>query len=155
MALNLTSPITGTAQTGFTTPTYTIVDDLAPSANGKQKLVSALGGTQVGVNIHSVSNPFTVAVFRPQQLKSLPQANSVTGVIKQIPNNVYKVNTRKGLIPALNQAAIPSTMVTSIPIPAGADSYDAANVRAMISAHIGALSQLSAEIGNTCVTGAI
>lgn len=59
MSFTLTSPITGAAQTGFTSPTYTLTSDLAPDNNGKQVAVTALGGTQVGVTTHSVAAPFT------------------------------------------------------------------------------------------------
>lgn len=153
--LDLSSPLTGGAQTGFTSPTYTHVVDTAPSANGKQNAVTALGGTQTGVTVHSASSPFTLSRFRPQQLKSLGVANPVTGVIKNIPNNVYKIITRKGVTPAANQSAIAMPITTTIPVPAGADTYDAPNVRAGIGAHIGMLWQLSAAIGDTCVSGII
>lgn len=153
--LDLSSPLTGSAQTGFTSPTYTHVVDTAPSANGKQSAVTALGGTQVGVRVHSSSSPFTISRFRPQQLKTLPAANPVTGVIKNIPNNVYKVITRVGVIPALNVPAIPMPLVTSIPVPAGADTYDLPQIKAGLSAHIGALTQLSAALGDASGTGII
>lgn len=155
MAITISSPVTGGAQTGFTSPTYTVVDDMAPSPNGKQKYVSAAGGTQVGVVVHSVSNPFTATIFRPQTLRVLPSANPLTGVIKQIPNNTYKVITRKGLIPAAGQNPVVAPMVTTIPIPAGSDTYDPANIRAMISLHIGLLNQISASLGDSTVTGTI
>lgn len=153
--LDLSSPLTGGAQTGFTSPTYTLVTDSAPSANGKQSAVSALGGTQAGVTAHSASVPFTLTRFKPQQVKTLGVANPVTGVIKNIPNNVYKCITRKGVLPAANQSAIPMAITTTIPVPAGADTYDASNVRAAISAHIGMLNQLSAALGDSCVSGII
>lgn len=153
--LDLSSPLTGSAQTGFTSPTYTHVVDTAPSLNGKQNAVTVAGGTQVGVRVHSSSSPFTIARFRPATIKSLPAANPITGVIKNIPNNVYKVVTRVGLIPALNVPAIPTAMTTTIPVPAGADTYDLPQVKAMLSAHIGALTQLSAALGDSCGTGII
>lgn len=155
MSFTFTSPITGAAQTGFTSPTYTHVPDVAPGNNGKQVAVTALGGTQAGVTTHSVSSPFTIAGFRPAVLKTLPQANPLTGVIKGIPNNTYKVITRKGCVPALNQSPIVVPISTTIPVPAGVDTYDAANLRAAISAHIGALWAFSATIGDTTVSGII
>lgn len=153
--LDLTSPITGAAQTGLTSPTYTHVVDTAPSPNGKQNAITALGGTQTGVTVHSASSPFTIARFRPAQLKTLPAANPVTGVIKNIPNNTYKVNTRKGVSVAAGVPVIPMTFTTTLPIPAGADTYDAVNIRAALSAHIGALQQLSAALGDSSVSGII
>ncbi len=90
------SPITGAVVTGLTSPTYTHVVDVAPSINGKQYAVTALGGTQTSVDVNSVSKPFTISFFRPNTLRVLPQANPVTGVIKNIPVNTYKLVTRKG-----------------------------------------------------------
>jgi hypothetical protein len=44
---------------------------------------------------------------------------------------------------------------TIIEVPAGADTADAPNVRAALSMHIGSLSQASAGIGDTGVSGII
>jgi hypothetical protein len=153
--LDLSSPITGGAQTGFTSPTFTVLPDTSPAPNGKQDYVSAIGGTVAGSRVHSVSSPFTTARFRPVQLRGLPQANPITGVIKNIPNNVYKAITRVGLIPAAGQPAIPCPITTSIPVPAGAEVYDVGQLKAAISLHIGALNQLSAALGATVQSGAI
>lgn len=152
--ITLTSPITGSAQTGFTSPSFTIVPDVAPTPNGKQYAITACGGTGLsGVDTHSVSKPFTISVFRPATLKSLPQTNPTTGVIRNIPVNTYKVISRKGASPAVNQMAQVAKMMSTIDVPAGTDTYEPEDIRAMLSAHIGALIQLSAELGNTCVTG--
>lgn len=152
MTWNPTSPITGAAQTGFTSPTYTLSSDTFPGVNGKQHAITALGGTQAGVTVHSVSAPFTVAFTRPINLRVLPPvgANGVT--IGSIPRNVYKVITRKGVTPASGQNATVMLIETSISVPAGADTYDAANVRAALSAHLGALAQQSAGIGDTAIS---
>jgi len=155
MSFAPTSPVTGAAQTGFTSPTYTFTDDIAPSSNGKQKAITALGGTQTGVDVHSVSKPFTTTFFRPQQLKTLPAANPITGVIKGIPTNSYKLITRKGMVPAVNQSALVGSMQTVFGIPAGCDTYEPEEIRAMISLHIGILSQISASLGDTAVSGII
>lgn len=153
MAITVTSPVTGAAQTGLTTPTYTVTSDIAPSPNGKQYAVTALGGTQTGVDTHSVSKPFTVTVFRPQQLKTLPSANPVTGVIKGIPMNTYKVIVRKGMQPAVNQSPLVGSVNVAVNVPAGCDTYEPEDVRAMLSLAIGTLSQVSAGLGDTTVTG--
>jgi hypothetical protein len=70
MSFSLTSPITGGAQTGFTSPTYTIAVDSSPNGQaGKQYAVTAIGGTQTGVDTSSSpSNPFTVNLVRPAVL---------------------------------------------------------------------------------------
>jgi len=147
------SPITGAPQTSFTSPTYTIVADMAPAPNGKQWAVSALGGTQANVDTHSVSKPFTCTFFRPLQLKTLPQANPVTGVLKSIPINQYKLVTRKGAVPAANQIALVPRMYTVIEVPAGVDTYEPEEIKAMMSAHIGLLWANSAGIGDTVLSG--
>jgi len=153
--LDLSSPVTGAAQTGLTSPTYTLTVDSPPAFNGKQDYVSALGGTQTGARIHTVSSPFTISRFRPAVLKTLPAANPVTGVIRNIPNNVYKIITRVGLIPAANQPAIAVPITTTIPVPAGAETYDSVQLLAALSLHFGALAQISAATGATVKSGSI
>lgn len=153
MPLSLTSPITGTAQTGLTTPTYTFVADVAPTINGRQHAVTALGGTQTGVRSHSATDPFTLTSFKPSVFQALGKANPTTGVVKFVPMNRYKLVSRKGAIPLAGQAPAVAMIETIISIPAGSDSADAANLRAMLSAHIGALSQQSSNWGDTVVQG--
>lgn len=153
MTFALTSPITGGAQTGFTAPTYTHVADTPPANNAKQVAVTALGGTQVGVTAHSVAAPFTIAMFKPLNFKFLQPVNAVTGVLKNVPTNVFKVITRKGVLPLAGQAFKPLLITTIIEVPAGADTADAANILGALSAHIGALTQQSAGIGDTARTG--
>lgn len=155
MAFAPTSPITGSTQTGLTTPSYTIAVDSNPDNNGKQYYVSGLGGTQTGVNSHSVASPFTLSMFRPKVLKGLSPVNPVTGVLRAVPMNTYKVITRKGVIPLAGQAVKTAVLKTELDIPAGSDFADPLSIRAAISAHIGLLTQISNEIGNTVVTGTI
>jgi len=155
VTISLSTPITGAAQTGFTTPTYTLTTDTPPNVNGKQWAVSAIGGTQTGVDINTVSKPFTISFFRPPVLKVLPAANPTTGVIKNVPVNTYKMIVRKGALPAANQTAQVCRTTVQIDVPAGTDTYEPEDVRAMLSAAIGALSQISAGIGDTCVTGVL
>lgn len=153
MTFGLTSPVTGTAQTGLTSPTYTHVADTAPDANAKQFAVTALGGTQTGVLTHSVAAPFTTAMFRPKALKTLAPVNPVTGILSGVPTNVYKVVTRKGVLPLAGQAYKNMLVTTVIEVPAGSDLADAANVRAALSMHIGSVSQVSSGIGDTAISG--
>lgn len=156
MSFTLTSPVTGGAQTGLTSPTYTIAADTAPTSAGKQYAVTALGGTQSGVDTSSTpSKPFTVTLSRPTVLRTLSAVDPVTGALRSVPRNVYTIRVRKGVIPLVGQAAVPMQIVTSIEVPAGADSADAANIRAALSLMIGSLNQISASIGDTAVTGVI
>lgn len=152
MTVSITSPITGSAQTGLTSPTYTHVSTSAPDVNARQYAVTALGGTQAGVDVHSASRPFTVAYWWPKVLKAL---NYMVGMVNPppIPKNVYKVITRKGVTCHANLPSQIAIMTTEIAIPAGADTADAANVRALHSAHLGALAQISSGLGDSSVTG--
>lgn len=155
MAINATSPITGAPQTGFTAPTYTLASDIAPDTNGKQYIVTGLGGTQVGVIAHSVSNPFTHTVVRPKVFKVLPSGAYTNSIIRSVPKNEWKVITRKGVIPAVNQPPVVFPISTSLPIPAGADTNDLANIKAALSSHIGLLTQIAASLGDSAGNGSL
>lgn len=155
MAISLTSPITGSAQTGLTSPTYTLTGDVAPDVNGKQWAVTALGGTQTGVSAHTISAPFTITVTRPKNPKGPPPVNSDGFMRGNVARNPVVILTRKGVVPVAGQAPVVMLIRTEISVPAGADSADAASVRAALSAHIGALSQQSAGIGDTAATGVL
>lgn len=155
MAFAPTTPVTGGAQNGLTSPTYTIAADTAPANNAKQYYVSALGGTQTGVLAHSVAAPFTLSFWKPQVLRTLKPVNPVTGVLKEVPTNPYKAITRKGVLPLANQAYKTMVISTNFDVPAGADVADPLSVKAAISAHIGLLTQISAGIGDTALTGTI
>jgi hypothetical protein len=155
MAFSPSTPITGATQTGLTSPTYTIAADNAPDANGKQYYVSALGGTQTNVLAHSVAAPFTLSMFRPKVLKTLAPVNPVTGVLRSVPMNDYKVITRKGVLPLAGQSYKTALIKTELAIPAGSDLADPLSLRAAISAHIGLLWQIADGIGSTTVTGTL
>lgn len=156
MSFTLTTPITGGAQTGFTTPTYTIAADVAPTSAGKQYAVTALGGTQTGVDSSSTpSKPFTITLSKPTTLRALGVVDPVTGQLRNVPRNVYKILVRKGVTPLAGQAPVALQARLEIEVPAGADTADAANVRAAVSLLIGSLNSISASIGDTLVTGVI
>lgn len=137
MSFAPTSPVTGAAVTGLTSPTYTLTADTAPSQNGKQYAITALGGTQAGVDINTVSKPFTLTFFKPQVLRSLPQANPITGIIKAVPINTYKLITRKGAAPAASQINSMVRIYTVIECPAGVDTYEPEEINAALSLHFG------------------
>jgi len=153
MSFAPTSPVTGAAVTGFTTPTYTLTVDTPPSVNAKQYAVTAVGGTQTGVDLNSVSKPFTVTMFRPVQVRVLPQPNTLTGIVKNVPVNSYKVITRKGASPANLNVPLVARITTIIDVPAGTDTFEPEDIKAMVSAHIGVLSQQSSGIGDTVLSG--
>lgn len=154
MPIVFTSPITGGAQTGFTSPTYTVTpDSSAPNTRTKQVAVTALGGTQTNVRTSTVSDPFTVSYTPPAVLKALPPVNSQTGRYPQVPFNKHTFMYRKGMNFAAGQTPLVGWAELNIGIPAGADSYDAANVRALASMIEGSIAQLVAGLGDTLVTG--
>lgn len=155
MSIALTTPVTGGAQTGFTAPTYTIVADTPPDINAKQWVVTALGGTQTGVTVHSVSSPFTQAFFRPKNPRSLGAPNPVTGVVSNVPTNTYKVITRKGAVPLAGQSPRTFVINSTLDVPAGTDAASPAELRAALSMHIGALQQISAGLGDTVINGVL
>lgn len=155
MTIAISSPVTGGAQTGFTSPTYTLTVDVAADTNGKQWAVTALGGTQVGVRVHSSTDPFTILYVRPRVFKGLGKIHPVTGQLTSVPKNVHLIKVVKGALPLAGQPA--STAVTRImmEIPAGSDTADPANLRAMCSLLSGVFAQaaLSSGLGDTLVTG--
>lgn len=155
MAFSPGSPVTGAAVTGLTSPTYTLTTDVAPNINGKQYAVTALGGTQTGVDTSSVSKPFSISFFRPAVLRVLPQANPITGVIKNVPMNTYKLITRKGVLPAASQNPIVARITTIIEVPAGSDTYEPEDLKAMLSAHFGVGWSQASGIADTITTGII
>lgn len=154
MAFAPSSPVTGAAQTGLTSPTYTLSADTVPS-NGKAYAVTALGGTQTGVTTHSASSPFTITMWRPQVLKTLGMPNPVTGVIPQVPMNVYKVQCVKGVLPLAGQPVRKAFATLVIEVPAGSDIADTLSIRAMLSCLMGTVDQIPSAIGDTAVTGVL
>lgn len=153
MSFNPTSPVTGGAQTGLTSPTYTLSADTPPAINAKQFAVTALGGTQTGVDTHSVARPFTITMFRPTTPRVLGSPNPSTGVVNDVPNNVYTVLVRKGVTPLAGQASRIALFEGRMQIPAGSELADAANIKAMLSAAFGVLMQQSSGVGDTVVSG--
>jgi hypothetical protein len=153
--ITIPSSLTGAAQTGFTSPAYTTTVDTPPDVNSKQNAVTAISGTQTGVEVHAVSKPFTLTVTRPRNPAVLGKPNPTTGLISSVPFNTYKVLTRKGVLPLAGQPNAVMLIRTEIQIPAGADTADVANVRAALSAHIGLLSNQSAGVGDTVINGVL
>jgi len=156
MSIALTTPVTGGPQSGFTSPTYTIVSDTAPPGNpGKQYVVTALGGTQTGVTTHSVAAPFTMTFTRPAALKVLGTPNPVTGVVTVVPTNTYKGICRKGVLPLAGQPYKVMNITMTADVPAGADLADPANVKACLSMFAGSVWQQSSGLGDTFISGVL
>jgi hypothetical protein len=151
MTIALTSPVTGSAQTGLTSPTYTVVVDTPPNAYSKQWAVTALGGTQTGVDVHGASKPFTITFSRPNQIRPAPVPNPVTGVMPNSPRNVYSVLVRKGMSPGANQNPQVAVLRCDLGVVAGADLLEPEDIRAALSLLIGSLTQQSVGLGDTLV----
>lgn len=148
------SSITGATVTGLTSPTYTQVDDVAPAVNAKQKTVSALGGTQGSASANTISEPFTSTFYKPQALKALPSANALTGLRGAVPNNQYRLVVRKGGESASGVPVVAIARLT-IDVPAGMETYDPDNVRALVSYLVGLLTEESADLADTLLTGVL
>lgn len=151
--ITLPGSLTGAPQTGFTSPVYTTSVDTAPDVNSKQVAVTNIGGTQTGVDAHSVSRPFTQTVTRPKQYLGLGKPNPSTGLIASVPRNKLKLVTRKGVTILAGQPNQVMIIRTEIEVPAGADVNDSPNVRAALSAHAGLIWNQSAGIGDTTING--
>lgn len=154
MSYNPTSPLPGGSQTGFTSPTYTLTLDNAPERNGVQHAITAKGGTQPAtVDVHSVSRPFTVTTMKPKVFKSLGRVNPVTGQLGSVPRNIWRITSRKGVTPLAGQASVNAVIRTIVEIPAGADTADPDNIRALLSLHAGVLWDQSNELGDAFNNG--
>jgi hypothetical protein len=153
VTISITSPITGSAQTGQSSPSFTNVVDQAPDVNAKQVYVTVAAGNASN-RIHSASDPFTLAYWREKIIKILP-AIGLNGQYASVPVNKYKQITRKGVIVAANEPPRVMIVRTEIECPAGAESFDFPNVTAGISAHIGLLTQQSAGFGDTVKSGSL
>jgi len=132
MAFNPSSPVTGAAITGLTSPTYTIVSDTPPSINAKTYAVTALGGTQTGVLTHSPDTPFNVTFKRPALLKTLGSKNPITGQYTQVPKNEYGMFFRKGVAIQTGQYDVLAVDIR-FRVPAGAATYDSVQMKALAS----------------------
>jgi len=148
------SSTTGGTITGFTSPTFTLVDDIAPVVNAKQKTVTALGGTQGVATANTLSRPFTATFYRPSVLKPLPNANAITGLRGSVPNNQYKLVIRKG---GYSESGVPATMVirVTIDVPAGMETYNPDEVKSGVSFLVGLLNEESNDLADTLITGVL
>ncbi|DAD51229.1 coat protein [ssRNA phage SRR7976356_4] len=152
---NPTGAITGSAVVGLTSPTYTVTADTAPDVNGKQVAVTTLGGTQTGVATHSVTNPFTATFWKPKTFKFLGKPHPVTGLIADVPTNVFKQVVRKGLLPAAGQPLKVGLVTITLEIPAGSELADSNSISAMISFAGGLMASQVSGINDTVKTGLV
>lgn len=143
--------VTGSAITGLTSPTVTwTADGQTPSY--KRFVATALGGTQTGVSVHTVSAPFACEFSRPASLKVLPQP--ISGRYVNIPKNRYTIRLRKG---AQVVAGVYSTIDAdiNIAVPAGAETNDTQAWAAFCSALGGLVSNQIAGLFDTGKLGSV
>lgn len=133
MAFTLSTPVTGATVSGLTSPTYTVAQDTVVAPNQKQYVVTSLGGTQTDVSSHSVASPFLVSMTKPTSFKPLSLVNPVTGRLTSVPRNVWKMIFLKGATPLANQATVPIIVRVEIAVPAGVDTADPNEIRALLS----------------------
>lgn len=145
MTIALTGPTAAITAGGLTAATYTFVADMATDLRSKAFVVSAAGGTQVGVNTHTVDAPKQFIVKKPAQFLQPSAYNVTTGRYGKVPKNVTRVIGRGSANVAAGQSElIPMTL--DIGIPAGAFSYDRPNVEASVLMFIAGLYDQKEEI---------
>lgn len=151
----LTSPITGANQTGFTTPGYVVTaDQTPPNVAGRQYAVTAINGTQPGVDVSTSSRPFTILLNRPQQLALPPTV--VNGMASgPIRRNNFDVLARKGVTAVVGLPSQIAIFRGRLEVPAGADVNDAPGIRGLCSLVQGAMAQLAANFADTAITGVV
>lgn len=150
------SSITGnTSVTGLTNPTYTLASDLAPDANSRQHVVTALGGTQTGVRVSTAGDPFTMTIRRDRTYKVLPARNPVTGAYGNVPNNKTELLFRKGVHIDSDDTVRNMTTRLSFELPAGSEQNDEVNIRAQIAFMIGVLQEEADDIASSLISGVI
>lgn len=152
MTIVVNSPITGTPQTGLTSPTYTLTADTSPAANIKQWACTGLGGTQNGVSAHTASAPFILRAQRPLIYKGLSPVGS-NGLLRSVPRNTLKMGVLKSVVPLTGQAPVIAQMWLTWDVPAGTSEADANSLMAMASCLLGWASNQSAGIGDVARTG--
>jgi len=157
MTVGITSPVTGSAQTGMTSPTFTFTEDrVIGSQPARRYLVSARGGTglnNVTTDVHAVSRPFSVTIARPASFKPAPVINAASGIaLRATGKNEYKFTVAKGVTAASGLTEV-SFFDGNIRIPAGADINDVAGVKSLLSAAIGVLTSIASGLGDTVIDG--
>jgi len=133
MTVLISSPVTGAAITGLTSPTHTLTADTPPDANAKQYVVTTLGGTQTNARTHTLSDPFSITVWKPKVPKALPAKNPISNAYPSVPMNQYAVIVRKGVYIDSSNTLRQATIRLNIDIPAGADASDAVNIKSAMS----------------------
>jgi len=155
MPISPSSPVVGAPVSGLTSPTYTVTADQPPNTYSKQYYVSAIGGTQTGVDTaSSAGKPWTFTFSRPPVIKTL-NAVDTTGVIRQVGFNTYSMLMRRGAIPLAGQSVRVQNWRSEMPVLVGADSADTANVKAACSSFFGMGYDQASNLAVAMLTGSL
>lgn len=145
MPISLTGPTAAVTTDTLTSATYTFTADMASDNRSKVFVVTTLGGTQTGVSAHTVDAPKMLIVKKPAVYQQPSAYNTVSGRYGKVPKNVTRVLFRGSAKVAANQwELMPISM--DIGVPAGATSYDRANVDASFSAFVAGVWDQKEEI---------
>jgi hypothetical protein len=143
--------VTGVVLGGFTAPVYNVTADLQAEQNTKTWIVSSLGGTQTGVQVHSNEMPFRFIAKRPTKIK-IPGARSTTsGQYLTGGKNEFSYLTVKGanILSAMSGYQYENILFrTTVSTPA-AIGNDKPQLYAAASFHTAAITQLIAGICDT------
>jgi len=155
MSFNPSSPLTGAAITGLTSPTHTFVTDSAPDVNAKQWAVSNLGGTQPGASVHSPEKPFTMTVKKPKVLKAAQGYSANLAQFTQTGVNEFTVLFRKGVNILNGYSGVQYRVCEirlNVKVPAGANN-DSGELKTVFSMAGGAISNQLQGIYDMVTTG--
>ncbi len=154
MSISLAN-VTGDTMGVFTTPGYTVTADTPPpGVKGKQYAISALTGTQTGVEANAIGEPFSFTYSGPVSPKGVGALSSATGRPLVTPRNTHKCITRKG-VEVVTGYFVPMNITTTFDVPAGSEIKDSESIRAAINLHVNAMKQIVSGLGDTIVTGVI
>lgn len=151
---DITTPITGVAISGLTSPTYTLAADMAPNNASRQSIVVALGGTQTGVRSHSPSDPFSFTVSKNPIPAPYPKLG-LNGLASKTGRNKITILVRKGTIPLAGQVPQVSDLRIETNVVSGAETNDKANLAALYSAGIALLQREKDNLFTGAQTGSI
>lgn len=136
MSLSVSTPISGSHQTGFTSPSFAVSQDNAVQVNARRWIVTSTTGAG-GVAGHTVSNPFMVQVSRPAVFKPAPTYLGPIGpgglaLYRGTGKNEYRVIVKKGTAVAEGLTGLIDVDLT-MRIPSGAEIAAPSDVRAALS----------------------
>jgi hypothetical protein len=153
MAISLSNVTGVTGVSGSANPTWTVAADTPPAGvRGKQWTVTTLGGTQTGVEVNIVGNPFTITFESPSAPKGPPATSSSTGQPISVPRNTTRVLIRKG-VEVVSGYRFPMEVDIAIRVPCGAEQQDAESVSAGINFAASALYQIVSGLRDTLISG--